>query len=224
MTAETEDRKPPNPWMARWSVFSVLLVAVCIIAAVTISALTWWEQRTWERDVTVAACERPTSKDYRLSGVLPVQDWAPIGASLLPVTDFGPSREEDGAPVCYEQSPQGAAMAAVHIVTLGANGETSTVLEHMAADTDATRTMAEMVDTETVPSTPARAVAVRLEDYTVEEASVTVVASTAHGDLAQTVDLVWEDGDWKWDTPTESVPVSPVTNLSGYNTLGGTDG
>lgn len=224
MTAETQEQETRNPW-TRWQfVLGATFLTVVFAVGGIVAALMWWESRTWERDTTVAACERPTSKDYQLTGAIPVHDWRTLGASPLPVTDFGPSREEGGAPVCYERSPQGAAMAAVHVATLASNGSTELVLEHMALDTQTTRDHLAATDQEAVPADPTRALAVRMADYSSEEATVAVVLETQSGPHVMDFTVVWEDGDWRWDTPTESLTADYLPSLSGYNTLEVTDG
>lgn len=219
MSTETAETTAPNPFIKReFVIYSALLVAVAAVGAVVV-ALMWWDARSWERDTSVAACERPASKDYELTGPVPVKSWQSIGASALPVTDFGPSRQDGGAPTCYERSPQGAAMAAVYVATLASNGSTELVLEHLAADTPATQAALAATDVERVPETPARPVAVAVRDYSVEDAEVTVVSDTGRGTYAQDFRLVWVDGDWRWDTPTESIPATLVEHLTGYNGL-----
>lgn len=164
-------------------------------------------------------CERPASTDTGFSGALPVESWVLHGAARLPDTPFGADRTMDGVPTCYEQSPGGAAVAAINISTLGSNGATEEALKHLAVDSEAAdAALAGTPEHEPVPETPIVADGFRIADYTGDTASVIVVMDTPGGYRALTIDLLWED-DWKWDVPTESLDVTPVYSLNGYNTL-----
>lgn len=215
-TDETHEETTRNPF-TRWPfVLGALFLGLVVVAGTVLAFLTIPD------DATTAdgpACERPASTDTTVSGALPVDGWVLRGAAATPDTPFGPDRVRDGAPVCYEHSPAGAAVAAVHVVTLGSNGSTTTALEGLGVEGDATdAALAQTPDPEPVPEEPVPPVAFRVSDYTGDAATVVVVMDTAGGTRAVTVDLLW-DGDWKWDVPTESLDVTAVYSLNGYNRI-----
>lgn len=217
-TTTEQDRTPRNPW-TRWQfVTSLSFLGVVVLAGLIFSAVALIRDDPGPTG-TGSACQRPASTDTALSGALAVDSWDTRGVAKVPLTPFGPSTT-DPAPTCFEHSPSGAAVAAVYIGTLGSTGQTTTVLEHLATDSPATEAMASQVGSaEAVPTTVPTAVAVRLNDYRGDTASVSVVFDVAGFYTAGTINLVWEGGDWKWDTPTESLESTQVTSLTGYNRL-----
>lgn len=168
----------------------------------------------------IPACERPESGDTGYSGTLSVEKWTYIGAGHLPVTPYGPA-VADPVPACFEHSPAGAVTAAVYVATLGSTGKTTLVLEELAVDSENTEDFLDQVaDGETVPEDPLAPVALRLNDYTGDTAEVSVILDNGlPGYASVPVDLVWEDGDWLWDTPSESLDVTTISSLTGYNKI-----
>lgn len=208
-----------NPFTRKRFILGVLLLALVALAGAILSAVLWLDSQRAATS-TGPACERPPSEDTRLAGAVTVDEWTLNGSAPLPITPFGPSRTEGGAPACFERSPAGAAVAAAHIITLGSNGQTALVLEEMAKDSPATEQfLAQLPSSERAPSFSVQPVAVRVADYDEDRAVITVVSTTQAGPRAVDLSVVWEDGDWVWDTPTESLNVTVPASLSGYNQI-----
>lgn len=219
-TTDTDTDTERNPFTRKRFILGVALLAVVALAGGILSAILWFDSQRAPLDTTTAACERPASQDTRLAGALAVDGWDLIGASNLPMTPFGPATTRDGSPSCFEHSPAGAATAAAHMATLGSNGQLRTVLEDMSVDSRATDAfLTQLPATEPAPTFAVQPVAVRLADYDGDTATVTVVTTTEAGYRAGDFQLVWEDGDWLWDTPTEGINVTVPSSLSGYNRI-----
>lgn len=218
MSTDTTDEAPGNPFNTSKVKRSVLVLGVVLVGALVFIIYNAF-QATQLPDANTPACERPASTDTSLTGAVPVDEWHELGASQLPVTVFGPSTLEGPVPSCFEQSPAGAAITAAQVLTLASNGNTTLVLEEMAVDSQNTDRFLAMTTTETVPTDPVEPVAVRVNDYTGDEATVTVVGTTEAGYRAMDFRLVWQDGDWKWQTPSESLSADVVPSIVGYNRL-----
>lgn len=221
ITEQTTERPPRNPFTTWYFIAGAVVLAPLAVAGLILSVFFIWQDReTATTDTTVAACERPESTDTSIAGSIPVDSATTVGLAQIPHTVYGPDRTEDGAPVCFEHSPAGAATAAATIATLGDNRQTNIMLEQYGVDGPARDAALAMTpQTEPAPTDPSRAVGFRITDYTGDTADVTVVLEKAGGHHTGSYDLVWEDGDWKWDVPTAPLAGERIATLTGYNRL-----
>lgn len=219
-TVNNETQENPNSLTRGRVIIGATLLGLTVLMAIIMSIDFHLEERRGIPHADMPACERPESSDTDYSGTLPVDAWDRIGFAYVPKTSFGPSHEDDGAPTCYEHSPAGAVTAGVYIATLGSTGQTNTVLTHMSVDSPNTDRFREMVGSdEVVPSAVPEPKGLRLNNYTGDTANVSAVLLTHVGYRVVDIDLVWDDGDWKWNPPSKSLSVTTVNTLTGYNKI-----
>lgn len=219
-TTSTETEKDPNDLTRPRVVIGLTFFGLVVLAGLILSTIFILEDRRDLPGADTIACERPASTDTGYSGTLPVDNWQRINAAYVPVTHFGPARISEATPTCYEHSPAGAVTAAVYIATLGSTGQTMTVLDHMSLDNANTDRFKDMVGSdEAVPANPPHPVALRLNDYQGDAARASVVLELNGRYSVVDIDLVWDDGDWKWNPPSESLSVTTADTLAGYNKI-----
>lgn len=213
----TTETPKPNPFTRPRFIAAATVVGMVALAALIMSLIVHFDQDGEGRDLSIPACERPASSDTDYSGALTVDRWQTVGAAALPATPFGPSEIED-TPGCFEHSPAGAVTAAVYVATLGSSGDIRMVLEDMSVDSPNTEAfLAEVSGAE--QATPIRPAGLRLADYSGDAATVSVVFDHQGRHPVVTIDLLWEDGDWKWNTPSQSLSVTETNTLTGYNRI-----
>lgn len=221
----TEKDSPSNPFMHWKFVASMALLVPVLLAGGLMAGYFVWQDTKNSPDTTVAACSRPASEDTDVSGAIPVDGSGADTAPHIPSTPYGPARIEDNVPVCFEHSPAGAAVAAATIAALTSNGQTTPALEELSLDTPARDAALELTpEIETVPEVPVRPTHVRVDDYTGDAATVTVVVDAEGTKVAGSFSVAWEGGDWRWDVPTKPVRGSAVPTLTGFNRLAWDEG
>lgn len=219
-TTSTETQENPNSLTRPRVIIGATVLGLVALLGLIMSFYFSFEDRRGLPHADTPACERPESSDARYSGTLPVESWQYLNSAYVPVTHFGPSLVEENIPTCYEHSPAGAVTAAVYIATLGSTGQTMTVLDHMSVDSpNATAFREEIGSDEAVPGNIPNPVGLRLNNYTGATAETSVVLSVTGTLLVVDIDLVWEDGDWKWNPPSESLDVTTTSTLTGYNKI-----
>ena len=211
--------KSPNPFLTKTFIISAAFVALVLLCGV-ITAIVASSRDQPNGGVTstlLDPCDRPQSTATDLSGAITVDSWDLVGLTAAPTTPFGPSRDQGGARVCFEHSPAGAAVAASHIAALGSNGQGTLVLEELSADTDARDAALDtMPSEESIPDALSTPVAAQINDYTGDDATVTVALDVDGRTITATYQLVW-DGDWKWDVPTNAPTAAETSTLTGFN-------
>lgn len=185
------------------------------------------EQKVVQGPNTSAACELPVSDQTGLTSA-PDADWRLMGAGAssfsVPVTtEDGPSKWEENRPSCWRQSPTGAVLAASTMAGLASSGNQYVLYEDYSVEGEnRDRALREVPKDEAVSEQDISLAAFRLVDYRKDSAQVEVVVTgdDPYGEpvyIAATFDLVYDDGDWKFNPPSSLVPtVQQVKNLDGY--------
>lgn len=179
----------------------------------------------------------PGQSDQTLSGA--PQAAVPVSAASTP-SGAGPARFSTGVPSGFARTEQGATAAAAYFVLSGsalvqlAPTMAAEAVGSMSADATSAARVAEALadlndlrDVLADGSGPIRylqaVLAVRTEAYSVDNARVSVwsvgvlsregVASPQAGWSTSTVDLEWENGDWK--VADEQITPGPTPDLNG---------
>lgn len=130
----------------------------------------------------------------------------------------GPWETSDGFAHTFAHSPQGAALAGIHIVLgVGTSGEKAAqVMKYFSADQqaqDAAQYMLDHPDGAQMPETPWTSTfrAYQVVSYTDDEATIRYAMPA--GDNFQKIDikLVWKDGDWRLKDANAVSDTTPVS-------------
>lgn len=252
----SENSTPESTEGGRWwarppFVISAVLVAFGVILLVVVLLLPGGDDDT-EAQPTAAPTEAPadsggdadsdsvcgldSSNDTSVDEA-PEADWGQaVGGISIPVSeDYGPGVEDEsnGVRSCFAHSPEGAVLAATHLLTASGNPETmEATIEQRSVDNTGKGIALEQARQSAGGSGPPIQVAgFRLLSYTEDAATVEVVVrvDTSDGDVLMTtgLDLVWTDGDWyaRYNDDGTGGPVSgEVSNLNGYTEWGPSDG
>lgn len=161
----------------------------------------------------------------------PEAEWAYHGTAAYPTSPvYGPGAidAEDNFSYCFQHSPEGAVFAAASILAQPFDVRTSTSwFDYLVAEGPHRDYLLAPPETPSpysgapLDSIDAKVVGFRLLAYDGSTAKVDVALEATYG--AKTIyqssihDLVWQNGDWRLSSETESPVVSgTIANLSGY--------
>ncbi|WP_280246935.1 MULTISPECIES: hypothetical protein [Nocardia] len=150
--------------------------------------------------------------------------WQEIKPSVLPFsTSDGPARVEGVAATGYTRTPQGAAIAALHIfwraVASRANFDVISARQMVGSRADLEKLKAtRQWDYTSRPSTIPRPAAFRVTAWQDEFAAVQFAVPAKDPGTYSTLslDVVWSEGDWKLRAPTVAAPQRTVVSLLGW--------
>lgn len=152
--------------------------------------------------------------------------WSPYKGIALPVSAVsGPSGQESGAPTGYEQSPQGAALAAIQTTVRISVADDAVwpdlvrvaVAPGAGRDAFSVNRVQVSIQGDADPETKPAIRGYRVAEYAPDTAVVEVVTSYPDESIAQTaVDVIYRDDDWKvvLPDPAESDRSAPTTALT----------
>src|SRR5690606_33005420 len=135
--------------------------------------------------------------------------------------------EDSGFRHCYAQSPEGAVLAGLNYVGMTSDPAViDEVMDKMYAQGPGRDTALKRLEEEPRGADEARGRldGARLLAYAAERARVDVALwasdGASEGLASVTVDLRWEDGDWKVVTDEETgemvIPMAPIHDTTGY--------
>ncbi len=180
-------------------------------------------------DSSVCGLKGEVLKKARLPQRPKVDSWDYVARVAYPVSkEYGPGAEApEGYPYCFQRSPEGALFAASYIAAAGTGaGSTSAWAEYVTSKKSPNRAKAlerlnddEQTDTGTLRVS---LVGFRLMSYDGTSATIDLAISlmdegrTAYASLI--IDLVWEDGDWKFLPKNAEDPgeFSQLPDIAGY--------
>lgn len=178
-------------------------------------------------------CQLPAGPQA-ISSDAPDTTWALVGRMAAPSSPTaGPGQvEDDGFRSCYARSPQGALLAAANNMVLSASPEhtvraTSELFapgrgRDLLAQAQGRVSADELA--QQVGQMPVMQIAgFRIEDYSQDQAIVTIVLRTQDGTLVGTPAVMqWLDGDWRWWlSDSGGAEVVALTSLAGFTTWAG---
>lgn len=239
-----------SPWGSKWFVASagVLGVIVALAVLLVVSNLLGGSpqpQSAADGDALVAGQPADPAAvesdsvcglaDVELTGTVdapPTAEWTLLGTIAVPQRDgVGPGViEDDGFRYCYAHTPEGALFAAVNTTGMGGTN----LLEKKAAERSiaagpgrdaAIRDANDGITSTRGDDLRLQVAGFRVLSYTGSRATVDLAYQLNTGATAAwALDLVWEDGDWKFLLTDEGDPPSLPTripDLSGYILWGG---
>ena len=188
---------------------------------------------------SISVCGLPDGETRRIDGDIkaPEAEWKHQGQYSYPVSSlYGPGKASvAGVRYCFQRSPEGALFAAANAVSQGSTRETSMAFAEYFLAKGETREAAlkqmreERSRSSASSSSNSYALSIsgfKMRSYDGDRARVEVAMdykgtiSTSHARAIY--DLVWEDGDWKWDAGSGYNPaqVTQISSLTGYTLWG----
>ncbi|WP_160050112.1 MULTISPECIES: hypothetical protein [unclassified Nocardiopsis] len=153
--------------------------------------------------------------------------WEFVGTMRAPANpDAGPGLvADDGFRQCYAHSPTGALLASANMTALGTDPKlVPQMLEELVAEGTGQDAALAAVDAEGAAADPSGVrmsiVGFNLMGYGSEHARVDLALEGSNGVfMSYTVDMKWEDGDWKRElapTGDSIIPAAQIPDASGY--------
>lgn len=211
----------PENWSMRSPAFIACasVVGIMLILLVFVLVLGGRDGETAPGPAAAPACEAPAAAETDIYGT-PEHSWTYTGSVLVPASESaGPSVEGPDTNSCYARSPEGAVFAAMNLVAMDMDGQSRDLYENRTVDGPARDAALEQVQANVAP-TPVTFRGFALVDYSTEAATVELVLEEDGFLGAVTVEVAWEDGDWKLDPPTSlQPPVKALTSMTGYHSL-----
>lgn len=151
-------------------------------------------------------------------------EWELVGRIAAPgVEEHGPGTvDDDGHRACYSRTPLGAVLAASNWSAMGSDPELSEgLMEKILAQGPGREAALRAPETATGDDDASVQIAgFRLVSYDGEEASVQLAFTSSYGlNLVFTVDMRWEEGDWKQvlaDDGEVITPPYPLEAITGF--------
>lgn len=169
-----------------------------------------------------SACGLPDDTSSTLTDA-PDATWKIVGTTAVPSNKVtGPESFESGIPRCFSRSPAGALFAATWLTALLNEPQYATpelVRARFVPGPDVDAMLAD--DSGEVTKIPAQIAGFRVEDYSPDRATVSVVTRLSDGpDAGQLLQIVmtmvWVDGDWLWSVGPAGPQGNAVPSLSGF--------
>ncbi|MFE1400360.1 hypothetical protein ACFW53_20705 [Nocardiopsis dassonvillei] len=178
-------------------------------------------------DSEASMCGLPGSDETTLDTAPQEVTWEFVGTMRAPENpDAGPGLvADDGFRQCYAHSPTGALLASANMTALGTDPQlVPQMLEELVAEGPGQDVALAIVDAEGSAAGPSGArmsiVGFNLMGYGAEHARVDLALEGSNGVfMSYTVDLKWEDGDWKRElapTGDSIIPPAQIPDASGY--------
>lgn len=251
MTSGDEDSQQRSPFTRPGFIAAGLVLAVIVVAGVVIGianmtgddpatdppASTSSDPDTHpptsqspppaDTETSVCGLEGSVTETAQLTTAPDVDEWAYQGTTAYPISaQFGPAEAtDDGVRYCFQQSPEGALLAASNALVQGADPSSN---DEWIARFLAEGPYRDQIIDETASSSDDASDGVRLQiagfrllNYDGSSARVDIaVNGSADGQSivgSYIYELVWQEGDWKLaaDTPTP-FEFATIPDLSGY--------
>ncbi|WP_152514358.1 hypothetical protein [Nocardiopsis valliformis] len=148
-------------------------------------------------------------------------EWEYVGTMLAPLTsDDGPGFISDaGLRQCYARSPSGALLAASNILAMGSDPNlVQGVNEKLVAEGPGRDSVLEDLELNGIPGDDSGLrLSIRgynLMGHSLNASRIDLAVEATDGTFASvTIDLRWEDGDWKVELRDDGQPVIPVVQI-----------
>lgn len=214
----TLQRINPENWSTRSPAF-IVCAAIVGLAGIALVLVLVLGGRDGITPAPAALCEQPASQETDIYST-PAADWTNTGIIQVPASETaGPSIQTETTNACYARSPEGAVFAAMNLVAMDLDGQSRTLYEERTVEGPARDLALQQVQDNVAPS-PALFRGFSLIDYSTDAATIELVIEDSPYLGAMTVEVAWEDGDWKLDPPTSlQPPIKPLNSLQGYHTL-----
>lgn len=213
------------------------IISACVVLAILVGGafllLNRPEAPTAPAPLTSAGtCDLPASGETVLTDI-PESGQVAVGAGRSAVAaprteEHGPAIMNDGVPSCWAQSPFGAVSAAAAVAAMGSAGMEHSLYRDLTVEGDERDQLLAENTEDTAPYRDGtEIVGFALLDYTLEDATVSIVASDGELMVAGTYDMVYVDGDWRYDPPLNLEPqFAEIDDMNGYTEFRGgpTDG
>ncbi|QGG39909.1 hypothetical protein [Aeromicrobium yanjiei] len=170
-----------------------------------------------------SACGLPDSQDTALTDA-PDAEWKILGTSAVPQNEStGPAQVEDDIPRCFARSPEGALFAATWLTVLlnEPRFASEALVRSRMVPGPALDAFLASDDGGATTKIPAQIAGFRIEDYSPDRSTVSVIARLTDGPdsgglLQIVMTMVWQEGDWKWELSSAGIQGNAVTSLSGF--------
>jgi hypothetical protein len=169
-----------------------------------------------------SACGLPDGTSTTL-GDPPDSTWKIVGTTAVPSNkSTGPASFEGGVPKCFSRSPAGALFAAAWLTALLNEPQYATPELVRARFLPGPEVDAMLADGGgQTTKIPAQIAGFRVEDYSPDRATISVVTRLSDGpnagQLLQIVmTMVWSEGDWLWSVGPAGPQGNAVSSLSGF--------
>jgi hypothetical protein len=153
----------------------------------------------------------------------PDATWKIVGTTAVPSDKLtGPGSFDAGVPRCFSRSPSGALFAASWLTALLNEPKYATpdlVRARVAPSPELEAMLAE--EGGEVTKIPAQIAGFRVEDYSPDRATISIVTRLSDGPdagalLQVVMTMVWRDGDWLWNMGVGGPQGNAVTSLAGF--------
>lgn len=240
-----DSESEPNPLTRPRFVISAVVVAALIVTGVVLAVVSQTGNDP-DNEAHQSSPNTPTSpppaeeesdsicglkdgNDHDTLSEAPEATWKYMGETAYPTSsDYGPAESTDGYERCFQHSPEGAVFAAAYITT--ASLTYSQEHDEKGAEAWADYLMvgpgrdAVLNGESNDDDTSGRLMiqGFRVLDYSNDTAKIDLAARvTIDGESATAsfvYDLVWENGDWKWEVPDtdDQFQSSIIPDLAGY--------
>lgn len=232
----TTSKGTTNPFMTKRFMGSAVVVFAVILAALFLLLAhlfngddgTTAAPAPAQSAETGAGCGAPGSDQMDLTSA-PKHTWRLVGSGeesiSVPVFQDGPTKWDDGHPSCWAQSPAGAVSAAASFIALSSTGQEHLVYDKYTVPGPARdKGLDETTASGSVGTTGLDITGFRLVNYTKTDAEVEVLVSGVVDqevrNMAASVTVKYQDGDWRYNPPTSLEPSTrTVTDTNGFTML-----
>lgn len=169
-----------------------------------------------------STCGLPDGETTMLTNA-PDATWKIVGTTAVPSDKLtGPGSFTAGVPRCFSRSPSGALFAASWLTALLNEPKYATpelVRARLVPSPELDAMLAE--DSGEVTKIPAQIAGFRVEDYSPDRATISIVTRLSDGPnagalLQVVMTMVWRDGDWLWSMGAGGPQGNAVTSLAGF--------
>lgn len=236
-----------GPWSQPWFVASAAFVAVLVALLVILLLVDWFSSDDPDtldpaQSVPVPGAVAPASASASVCGLPdtadsgtitqpPAANWTLVGTMAVPSSEgIGPGETwPDQFRRCFARTPEGALFAAANVAGLGSVRSLSyqTTSWYVAEGPGKEAALARAATPSSGTSRLRGQIAgFRLLNFTGTTATVDLALRMSNGThISQVFDLVWEDGDWRFQITPDGkellTPLEQIPDVTGYIPWGG---